>query len=444
MNQELFDFDHLGKTYFKFAFPVVMGLVVTLIYNLADTFFIAQTNDTLLVAGVSLCSPVFTTIMAFGNIYGQGGSSLISRLLGKKDKDGIHRISSFCFYIALVTGILLGILMLLFHEPLLHMIGANDDTYTSAYAYFMILAMGTPCILLSFIHSNLLRCEGLSTQSMLGSIVGTVLNIILDPILISGFQMGAAGAAIATIIGYIVSDVYFIYVVKRKSQWLSLNPHDFQVNKSELKQIFGVGITAAITNWMQSLCIIVMNQYLLPYGNDKIAAMGIVLKVNMISQLILTGFAFGSVPLFGYLYGSNNQKKMKELLLFCMKFLAMLSILLTVCLCVGAPVIMKAMMNNANIIEDGTRMLRYQVAGTLFASIVLLFTCFFQATAKIIPAFLLSISRQGILFLVVLLLFVHFIGYEGILVSQLIADILGACLALLLYVKAFRKKPMIS
>lgn len=443
MSQELFDLQHLPKTYFKLALPVVMGLVVTLIYNLADTYFIAQTNDTILVAGVSLCSPVFTTIMAFGNIYGQGGSSLISRLLGRKDKEGIQRISSFCFYIAIATGVLLGILMLLFHVPLLHVIGANEDTFATAREYFVILAIGTPCIILSFIHSNLLRCEGLSTYSMIGSIVGTVLNIILDPILISGLHMGAAGAAIATVIGYAVSDLYFIYIVKRHSQWLSTNLHHGQASKDEVKQIFGVGTTAAITNLMQSLCVIAMNQFLLPYGNDKIAAMGIVLRVNMISQLILTGFAFGAVPLFGYLYGSKNHQKMKELLTFCIKFLGSLSIALTILIGILSPWMLKMMMDNSAIILDGTSMLRWQIAGTIFASFVLLLTCFFQATAKIIPAFLLSISRQGVLFIAVLVIFVHFLGYEGILISQFIADILWACLALLLYFKTFQKKQVV-
>lgn len=443
MSQELFDLQHLPKTYFKLALPVVMGLVVTLIYNLADTYFIAQTNDTILVAGVSLCSPVFTTIMAFGNIYGQGGSSLISRLLGRKDKEGIQRISSFCFYIAIATGVLLGVLMLLFHVPLLHVIGANADTFATAREYFVILAIGTPCIILSFIHSNLLRCEGLSTYSMIGSVAGTVLNIILDPILISGLHMGAAGAAIATVIGYAVSDLYFIYIVKRHSQWLSTNLQHCRASKDDVKQIFGVGTTAAITNLMQSLCVIAMNQFLLPYGNDKIAAMGIVLRVNMISQLILTGFAFGAVPLFGYLYGSKNHQKMKELLTFCIKFLGGLSIALTILIGILSPWMLKMMMDNSAIILDGTSMLRWQIAGTIFASFVLLLTCFFQATAKIIPAFLLSISRQGVLFIAVLVIFVHFLGYEGILISQFIADILGACLALLLYFKTFQKKQVV-
>lgn len=437
MTHELFDTNHLAKTYFKMAVPVVWGLVVTLLYNLADTFFIGSTGNTSLVAGVSLCSPVFTTIMAFGNIYGQGGSSVISRILGKHDKKQSHSISSFCFYIALFTGILLGLFMLALQEPLLYFIGANSDTFAFAKSYFVVLAIGAPFIILSFIHSNLLRCEGLSTHSMAGSILGTVINIILDPILISEFHMGAEGAAIATVIGYMISDVYFIHIVRSRSDWLSIDIYLCKVSKDHIRQIVGIGMTAAITNLMQSLCIIAMNHFLLPYGSERIAAMGIVLKVNMISQLILTGFAFGAVPIFGYLYGSKNDRKLKELLIYCMKFLCSLSLILTALIYILSPWLMRLMMNNASVIAEGTGMLRWQVIGTIFASVVLLLTCFFQAAGKIIPAFILSISRQGVVFFLIISVFVKSFGYQGILISQATADILSALLAILLYYKAF-------
>ena len=187
----IFDLDHLYRTYFKMALPSVFGLMVSVVYNLADTFFIAQSNDTALIAGVSLCAPVFTALMAFGNIYGQGGSSLISRLLGQDDREGTGRVSSFCFYVALTTGVVLAALMMLFRVPLLGILGATAETMPHAEAYYTVLAIGAPATVLNFIHSNLVRCEGMATQSMIGSIGGTVINIILDPILITTVGWGA-------------------------------------------------------------------------------------------------------------------------------------------------------------------------------------------------------------------------------------------------------------
>ena len=428
----IFDTKHLYRTYFKMALPVVLGLVVTLIYNLADTFFIAQTKDTALIAGVSVCSPVFTTLMAFGNIYGQGGSSLISRLLGQNNLEGTKRVSSFCFYIAIATGVVLAILMMAFCSPLLTLLGTDSDTFSHARNYYSVLAICAPIVVLSFIHSNLVRCEGLASQSMIGSALGTVINIILDPILISVFHMGSLGAAIATVIGYLCSDLYFLGLLHKKSHCLSTSFGYCKVSSEELKQILGVGITAALTNLMQSLTVIVLNQFLLSYGSDRIAAMGIVLKINMIVQLVMTGFAFGAVPLFGYLYGAKLHGELKKLIRFCMSFLTAIALILTIVLCVKSAFFMNIFVQDSELITLGSQMLRWQAISSVFVGIILICTVLFQATGKIIPSFLLSISRQGVVFLIVLLIFSALFGYNGILMAQAIADVLSAVLAMFL------------
>lgn len=428
----VFDTSHLYRSYFKMAYPVVLGLVVTLFYNLADTFFIAQTNDTNLIAGVSLCSPVFTTLMAFGNIYGQGGSSLISRLLGQNDEDSVKRVSSFCFYIAISTGLVLAVLLSVFHQPVLTLLGADSVTMPHAFRYYIVLAVSSPVIVLSFIHSNLVRCEGKSLEAMTGSVLGTVVNIILDPILISAVGMGAMGAAIATVIGYLCSVLYFLLILRKKSKCLSVKPSHCHIKGSELRQIMGVGITAALSNLMQSLCIIIVNQFLLPYGNDKIAAMGIVLKINMIAQLVLTGFAFGGVPVFGYLYGAKQSKDLKRLVRFCLLFLSALSLALTAVLCLSAAPLMGIFVKDAGMIASGSVMLRWQAATTIFAGIVLLITVLFQATGKVVPSFLLSISRQGVVFAAVLFICVKLFAYDGILMGQAVSDVISCILAIIL------------
>ena len=430
--ESFFDTEHLYRSYFKMAFPVVLGLAVTLIYNLADTFFIAQTNDTNLIAGVSLCAPVFTTLMAFGNIYGQGGSSLISRMLGQNDMEGTARVSSFSFYVAIATGVVLAVVMTLFRSPLLALLGANSETMTYAQSYYTVLTLCAPILVLSFIHSNLVRCEGLANESMLGTILGAVVNIILDPILISGLGMGALGAAIATVIGYLCSVVYFLWVLHKKSHCLSIRFSYCHVSAAELRQILGVGVTAALSNLMQSMTVIVTNQFLLNYGNDKIAAMGIVLKVNMIAQLVLTGFAFGGVPMYGYLYGAKQTVTLRKLIRFCLTFLCALSLALTALLCLTASPLMHLFVQDNALIATGAEMLRWQAATAVFAGIVLLLTVLFQATGKIVPAFLLSISRQGVVFIVVLVIFVNLFAYQGVIMAQAVADVLSAALALIL------------
>ncbi len=444
MEEKTFNTEKLVPTYLGQALPLVFSMVVTLVYNLADTYFIAQTNNALLVAGVSICAPVFTVLMAFGNVYAQGGSSLISRLLGQKDKESIRRVSSFCFYLAILTGIVLAVPMLLFQRPILSLMGASADTMPYAQEYYSIMAVGAPLVVASFIHSNLLRCQGFSGLSMVGTVTGSVVNIILDPIFISVLGWGASGAAFATLIGYLFSILFFLAAVLKKSNVLSINIRHWKITGSEIGQILSVGITAAVTNLATSVTVVVMNQFLLPYGDEKIAALGIVLKVNMIAQMLLVGFSFGAVPLFGYLYGAKDFKKLKQLLRFCLLFLCSLALVMTAALFLAAPHLMKFFIDDSNIIADGTVMLQWQAAGSVFAGIVLLFTCLFQATGKALPALLLSLSRQGVLFLAILAITVLVAGYQGFLASQATADLCSAGLALVLYRAAFRKEQLVS
>ncbi len=316
MENELFEKTPVPKAYFTFALPVVFSMVVSLVYNMVDTYFIAQTGNTNLVAGVSLSAPVFTLMIALGDIFGLGGSSLISRLFGeKKDEDG-KRLSVFCFYAAIVCGILVTAVMMMLREPILYVLGADAETFTYASGYYTYIVLGAPFIILSFTPSNLLRTEGFATASMTGSILGAAVNMILDPVFISVLGFGAAGAAIATVIGNIFADIFYVWFLLKRSRRLSINPVGFHIHIVEVGQILAIGIPASITNLMQSIGIALTNRSLLPYGNDKVAAMGIVMKVNLIAVLVLVGFAFGAQPLVGYNYGAKNHARLKEILRF--------------------------------------------------------------------------------------------------------------------------------
>ena len=221
-NVNLINSERLIPTYFRLSLPVVLGSIVTIVYNLADTYFIAQTGNALLIAGVSLCAPIFMILMAFGNIFGQGGSSLLSRLLGQKRHEDAGRVSAFCFWIALLTGAVIGGLLLAFRDPFLSLLGSSVETLPYAKEYGTVLLMGAPFIVVNFIHMNLLRCEGMSGLSMAGTVIGAAVNVVLDPLLIPG--MGAAGAAIATVIGYVCSDAFLLIIVLRRSAVLSVKP----------------------------------------------------------------------------------------------------------------------------------------------------------------------------------------------------------------------------
>lgn len=430
MQNELFESASVPKAYMKLALPVVLSMMVSLVYNMVDTYFIALTGKQELVAGVSLAAPIFTLMIAFGDIFGLGGSSLISRLFGEKREEEAKRASAFCLWAAIGFGIFVTIVLLVFRTPILKLLGTDAATFEYASEYYTWIAVGAASIILGLVPSNILRTEGLAMQAMAGSILGSIVNIILDPVFIFGLGQGAAGAAMATVIGNVIADVYYIYVMNKKAKRLSVSLKEIKIPGTMIRDILVIGIPASITNLMQSIMIMITNHYLIAYGTDKVAAMGIALKANMISAFILVGFAFGGQPLVGYNYGARNKKRLKEILRFAYLFEAGLALVFTISISVFAPAIIKIFMNQSDIITNGAMMLRFQQLGMVFMAVTLVSTCVCQSVGSAAGAFALSISRQGVLYAISLMVLNAIFGYTGIIATQACADVLTAVIAL--------------
>ena len=389
MENYLFEKMPVPKAYMKLALPVVLSMIVSLVYNMVDTYFIALTGVQELVAGVSLVAPMFTLMIAFGDIFGLGGSSVISRLLGEKKDNEAKKTCAFCIWVSLVFGLCISAILLLFRTQILGLLGVSKVTYEYANAYYTWIAIGAVSIIFSMVPSNILRTEGLAVQSMAGSIIGSIVNIIFDPIFIFGLNQGAAGAS--------------------------------------------------ITNIMQTFMMVMTNNFLLPYGTDKVAAMGIALKVNMITALVLVGFAFGGQPLVGYNYGAKNEKRLKNILKFAYLFEIGLGLLFTIIMCIFAPQIIKVFMDKPDIITNGAMMLRFQQMGMIFMSVTLISTCVCQAVGNAGGAFVLSISRQGVIYVLALLIMSNVFGYTGVLVSQACSDVVTALIAVRIMLRIMKK-----
>ena len=434
MENYLFEKMPVPKAYMKLALPVVLSMIVSLVYNMIDTYFIALTGVQELVAGVSLVAPMFTLMIAFGDIFGLGGSSVISRLLGEKKDNEAKKTCAFCIWVSLVFGLCISVILLLFRTQILGLLGVSKVTYEYANAYYTWIAIGAVSIIFSMVPSNILRTEGLAVQSMAGSIIGSIVNIIFDPIFIFGLNQGAAGAAMATVLGNIIADIYYVYAVIKKSKRLTCSPSHMKITGRRVKDILMIGIPASITNIMQTFMMVMTNNFLLLYGTDKVAAMGIALKVNMITAL-----AFGGQPLVGYNYGAKNEKRLKNILKFSYLFEIGLGLLFTIIMCIFAPQIIKVFMDKPDIITNGAMMLRFQQMGMIFMSVTLISTCVCQAVGNAGGAFVLSISRQGVIYVLALLIMSNVFGYTGVLVSQACSDVVTALIAVGIMLRIMKK-----
>ena len=242
-NRDLFEKTSVPKAVALMAIPTIVTMLVVVIYNMADTFFIGQTGDAMQVAAVSLATPVFMVFMALGNLFGIGGSSAISRALGEKNEQRARHISAFCCYGSLGVGILMTLIFILFMDGILKMIGASPATIDYARQYLTFVAIGAPFVMFGTAYGNIVRGEGAAKESMIGNLIGTITNIILDPIMILWLGWGVSGAAVATVLGNVAACIFYLYyLLHKKETVLSIKPSDFQWKNRIASGVFSIGI----------------------------------------------------------------------------------------------------------------------------------------------------------------------------------------------------------
>lgn len=293
---EVFEKTPVPQAVLKNAVPAMAAMLMVLVYNLADTFFIGQTHNDILVAAVSLATPVFLIFMALGTVFGIGGTSVISRALGEGRSTYAKKVCSFCMWSCVAVGIALSAIFLVFMDQILALIGASSDTWEPAKTYLTIVALSGPFVLISNCYSNVIRAEGQSTKAMMGQLIGNLLNMILDPIMILMFNWGIAGAAIATVIGNVVGAGYYIFYFLRGKSTLSIHIQDFSIKDGIMSAVLSIGIPSALGTLLMSVSQIIVNAQMASYDDMALAGMGVAMKVTMITGMISIGFAQGVQP----------------------------------------------------------------------------------------------------------------------------------------------------
>jgi putative MATE family efflux protein len=435
---ELFEKAPINKAVWKLALPTMISMIVMIVYNLADTYFIGQTGNTNMVAAISLALPLFMLCNAVGNLFGIGGSTTISRNMGEGRKNRVKHVSSFAIWGSIFAGIIFGIFVLIFIDPIIQIIGANKETAQFVKDYLTIIAAGAPFIILSFTFSNIVRAEGASKEAMIGSMIGTITNIILDPIMILLLGMNVKGAAYATVIGNMAACIFYIYYMSCNTQNLSGNLRDFKIKDCIAQDVFKIGIAGSLNNLMMSIVNIFYNNYLLMYGNAAIAAAGIATKGSFIMGMILIGLAMGAQPLVGYSYGANNYDRLKDTLKYTLKVGVIIGTIIAALLAIFANYFTKSFINDTEVIEYGTKMLRIlSVTGPIlmfnFVSMITL-----QSMGKTVASLFMSVSRQGILFVPTIIIASKYFGLDGLMWAQPIANIGASLIGVLLLVNVMR------
>ena len=425
----------VSKAVAKMAVPSVISSLVTVVYNMADTFFVGQTGDPLQVAAVSLTNPIFILMMAFANMFGMGGSAVLSMALGAKDERRAKNASSFVTYASLIVGVVFALILIVFMDPILALFGANAETYEFARGYTFHIAYGAPFIIWSAAASFIVRAEGASREAMIGSMIGTIANIVLDPIFISVLGQGTAGAAIATTIGNVLASGYYLWYFLRKSRMLSISWRYFTVRGGILTKICSSGLPTAIFSALMSVSTIVLNQLLVVYGHDPVAAIGIVFKANMFITFLQMGLANGVQPLLGYNYGAGNMERFREVESYTKKCCLAAGVIATVLYFVFREEIISLFISDSDVIAYGVQMLiAYMLSGPVIGILFVNMNCM-QSVGHAFPATVLSVLRQGILLIPLLYLLRALFGLNGVILGQSVTDYIAVILSIFMWRK---------
>lgn len=440
INKELFEDAPVSKAVMQMAVPTIISMLVVVIYNMADTFFIGQTHDPMQVAAVSLATPVFMVFMALGNLFGIGGTSAISRALGEGNLKRAKNLSSFCFYASIGIGILVCVLYWLNMNQILRLIGASEATIDFARQYLVVVSAGAPFIMFSTTFGNILRGEGASKEAMVGNMIGTIANIILDPIFILLFHMGVTGAAIATVLGNVFASLFYLLYFLQKRSSLSINIKDFIMTGNIILDIFAIGFPASINNILMSLSNIILNKKLISYGDIPVAAMGIASKANLLAVLLLIGLCVGIQPLIGYCYGAKNFDRLKKIVKFTSIVAVTMGSILTIFLFFTKGYIVRAFLNDPAVYDLGIQMVfALQISGP-FLGLLFVSINTIQGMGKGMASLVLTLCRQGLFFIPAVYILNKFFQLDGLIYCQSVSDYFAIVVALGICVVTIKKE----
>lgn len=438
-SMELFSNAPVSQAVFKNALPAMAAMLMVLVYNLADTFFIGQTHDALQVAAVSLATPVFLIFMAVGTMFGIGGTSVISRAMGEGRTEYAKKICSFCMWGCVIVGIVMSACMLIFIDPILSLVGASADTWNLAKTYLMIVVCCGPFVLISNCYSNVVRTEGESAKAMMGTLIGNLLNVVLDPILILGFGWNIAGAAIATVIGNVIGAGYYIaYFVRGKSS-LSIRLKDFTVKNKVASAVLAIGVPAAVGSVLMSVSQIIINSQMAEYGDMAIAAMGVAMKVVTITGMVCMGLGQGVQPILGYCVGAKLWDRFRKVLRFSLMFAFLLSAVLTGICYLFTNQIVSAFLTDTTAFGYAVQFSRILLTTSFLFGVFYVLTNALQAMGAATAALVINVSRQGIIFIPALFILKTVMGMTGLVWAQPVADVVSLAIAYVLYMNTSKK-----
>ena len=430
-NEKLMREGSVAELLLKMSLPVILVMMVTVLYNLADVFFIGRFGDRFQLAAISLAGPVFSAVSAFNTLIGFGSCTACSIALGEGREDLMKKFSAFALYASIGLGLLLGALLLGGMPVLLSLLGTDGETAPYTAEYLRILALGAPFMIAGGALGNTVRADGDVKDAMIASMSGTLLNIALDPLFIAVFRWGCAGAALATVIGNLVSLLLLLRAASRKKAF-SLSVKDFSLRREISLRVLGLGLPMAASTLLMSFSSAISNRLTVSYGNVAVAARSVAGKSAMLIPMIVMGLCMGVQPAISYVYGCRDRARLRKIVFGVGAVCVAVATLMSAVFFLFREQFVAAFSSDAEIIALGKTMMLGTLLAVPVEGVYHMCSTYLQATGKVSFATLTSLMQKGLIFLPVLLLMERLFGLDGIIFSNAVTTLISTGIALLL------------
>jgi putative MATE family efflux protein len=406
--------------------PMAAAMIVGAVYNVINAGFIGSLHNATLLAAITFGTPILGLIMAIGGVFGTGGSSLISRLLGASENDPakageIKRVSSFAVWGAVIAGAVIGGAGLILLHPLVLVLGTNAAAVPATSAYVGVMLAFVPVLAAAFCLEQLVRAEGAARQVMIGLIASTVANLVFDVLFILVLHWGVAGAALAVGLSNVVTVAYFVTWLTRHSEHISLAPRWFTLSPAVLKPVFGVGISELLQASFLIVTSLVLNNLAAHYGDTPLAAMGVAVRIAQVPEFLVMGVTIGVLPLLAYSFGKGDRSRLTSALRTSAITVGAITLIFSTVVFLFRDQVFSAFVADPSVLAIGAIILTAQLVSMIFNGFTGLLTSLFQATGRALPATVLSVT-QGILFIPIVILGNLWFGLPGIIWSLTISE----------------------
>lgn len=434
-SEEILKNGSFGKLLLNLSLPSVIIIIIMIVYNVADTYFIGQTGDPSKIAAISLSMPVFTILSGIGTLFGNGGTTAISIALGEGNKEKIQKITSFCFFGCIAVGCLFFLIIFLFTQPLALLLGADETTLSYTITYLKTFSFACPLVLFSTSFGSLLRADGDGKAAMLPNITGTVSNIFLDALFILVFQWDVFGAAFATVLGNLFACILLVLLIFKKKTHLIPKLKQFTFAAEISIPVLTLGLPMTLSTVIGSISNTIQNRMLISYGANALAAQSVAGKISMIITMMILGFCMGIQPAISYNFGSKNYKRMYYVIKQTGLFTMILGIFLTIITFFNKDALITAFIDNQDVISMGRIFVIAAVIVGPVYGIYQLSQTFMQATGKVSYAIFSSTLDKFLIYMPVLFIMNHSFGIYGIAFAHAVTMVFTLLITLSLALK---------